>query len=72
MLLYKKEQKQYKEEIKGDVSPSSVYGAEHLLRLFGMLNYPLRLVFLIYPSLQFLSLICFIRALEQLCLMLSY
>ncbi|KAM0882542.1 hypothetical protein ACQ4PT_032239 [Festuca glaucescens] len=34
MLLYKKEQKQYKEEIKGDVSPSSVYGAEHLLRLF--------------------------------------
>uniref|UniRef100_A0A453ACR1 MRG domain-containing protein n=1 Tax=Aegilops tauschii subsp. strangulata TaxID=200361 RepID=A0A453ACR1_AEGTS len=35
MLLYKKEQKQYKEEIKGDVSPSTVYGAEHLLRLFG-------------------------------------
>ncbi|KAI4968592.1 hypothetical protein ZWY2020_045922 [Hordeum vulgare] len=34
MLLYKKEQKQYKEEIKGDVSPSAVYGAEHLLRLF--------------------------------------
>ncbi|CAM0908032.1 unnamed protein product [Alopecurus aequalis] len=34
MLLYKKEQKQYKEEIQGDVSPSSVYGAEHLLRLF--------------------------------------
>ncbi|KAF7005976.1 hypothetical protein CFC21_022732 [Triticum aestivum] len=34
MLLYKKEQKQYKEEIKGDVSPSTVYGAEHLLRLF--------------------------------------
>ncbi|XP_044964001.1 protein MRG1 isoform X3 [Hordeum vulgare subsp. vulgare] len=34
MLLYKKEQKQYKEEIKGDISPSAVYGAEHLLRLF--------------------------------------
>jgi hypothetical protein len=36
MLLYKKERDQYTEEVKGDVSPSTVYGAEHLLRLFGM------------------------------------
>lgn len=34
MLLYKKERDQYNEEVKGDVSPSTVYGAEHLLRLF--------------------------------------
>ncbi|KAL5664965.1 hypothetical protein ACJX0J_025073, partial [Zea mays] len=34
MLLYKKERDQYAEEVKGDVSPSTVYGAEHLLRLF--------------------------------------
>ncbi|EEE60363.1 hypothetical protein OsJ_13491 [Oryza sativa Japonica Group] len=34
MLLYKKEQQQYTEEVKGDVSPSIIYGAEHLLRLF--------------------------------------
>ncbi|XP_062183996.1 protein MRG1 isoform X2 [Phragmites australis] len=34
MLLYKKEREQYAEEVKGDVSPSTVYGAEHLLRLF--------------------------------------
>ncbi|KAK3151811.1 hypothetical protein QOZ80_3AG0250870 [Eleusine coracana subsp. coracana] len=34
MLLYKKERQQYNEEVKGDVSPSTVYGAEHLLRLF--------------------------------------
>ncbi|PUZ75156.1 hypothetical protein GQ55_1G127400 [Panicum hallii var. hallii] len=34
MLLYKKERDQYTEEVKGDVSPSTVYGAEHLLRLF--------------------------------------
>ena len=38
MLLYKKERDQYNEEVKGDVSPSTVYGAEHLLRLFGMSN----------------------------------
>jgi hypothetical protein len=36
MLLYKKERQQYSEEVKGDVSPSTIYGAEHLLRLFGM------------------------------------
>lgn len=41
MLLYKKERDQYAEEVKGDVSPSTVYGAEHLLRLFGMSNCPL-------------------------------
>ncbi|KAL5714070.1 hypothetical protein ACHQM5_016079 [Ranunculus cassubicifolius] len=34
MLLYKREHQQYREAIPGDVSPSSVYGAEHLLRLF--------------------------------------
>ncbi|CAL4888427.1 unnamed protein product [Urochloa decumbens] len=34
MLLYKKERDQYTEEVKGDISPSTVYGAEHLLRLF--------------------------------------
>lgn len=35
MLLYKSERQQYEELIVNDVSPSSVYGAEHLLRLFG-------------------------------------
>ncbi|XP_034219545.1 protein MRG1 isoform X2 [Prunus dulcis] len=34
MLLYKKERKQYQETVVGDVSPSTIYGAEHLLRLF--------------------------------------
>ncbi|KAI3980560.1 hypothetical protein MKX01_025125 [Papaver californicum] len=34
MLLYKMERQQYQEAITDDVSPSSVYGAEHLLRLF--------------------------------------
>ncbi|KAL9143783.1 hypothetical protein ABFS82_14G256400 [Erythranthe guttata] len=34
MLLYKHERPQYKEVIADNVSPSSVYGAEHLLRLF--------------------------------------
>ncbi|XP_071913351.1 protein MRG1-like isoform X1 [Coffea arabica] len=34
MLLYKKERQQYDEAISDNVSPSSVYGAEHLLRLF--------------------------------------
>nr|XP_017184983.2 protein MRG1-like isoform X3 [Malus domestica] len=34
MLLYKKERKQYVETVVGDVSPSTIYGAEHLLRLF--------------------------------------
>lgn len=35
MLLYKKERRQYQEAIVDDISPSTVYGAEHLLRLFG-------------------------------------
>ncbi|XP_010538131.1 PREDICTED: protein MRG2 isoform X2 [Tarenaya hassleriana] len=35
MLLYKNERKQFEETISSDVSPSTVYGAEHLLRLFG-------------------------------------
>ncbi|CAN4122619.1 unnamed protein product [Withania somnifera] len=34
MLLYKNEREQFQELIREDVSPSSVYGAEHLLRLF--------------------------------------
>ncbi|TVU50993.1 hypothetical protein EJB05_02394 [Eragrostis curvula] len=34
MLLYKREREQYNDNVKGDVSPSTVYGAEHLLRLF--------------------------------------
>ncbi|MCL7047901.1 hypothetical protein MKW94_015213 [Papaver nudicaule] len=34
MLLYKMERQQYQEAITDDVSPSTVYGAEHLLRLF--------------------------------------
>lgn len=38
MLLYKEERQQYKEVIADNVSPSGVYGAEHLLRLFGKLK----------------------------------
>ncbi|KAL7245316.1 hypothetical protein ACSBR2_000607 [Camellia fascicularis] len=34
MLLYQSERQQYQEVIADDVSPSNVYGAEHLLRLF--------------------------------------
>ncbi|CAA7035860.1 unnamed protein product [Microthlaspi erraticum] len=34
MLLYKKERRQYEEAVVDDISPSTVYGAEHLLRLF--------------------------------------
>ncbi|KAJ4962526.1 hypothetical protein NE237_022465 [Protea cynaroides] len=34
MLLYKKERQQYNEAVSDNVSPSTVYGAEHLLRLF--------------------------------------
>ncbi|KAA8528489.1 hypothetical protein F0562_035844 [Nyssa sinensis] len=34
MLLYKSERQQYQEAIADNVSPSTVYGAEHLLRLF--------------------------------------
>ncbi|XP_078443970.1 MRG family protein [Wolffia australiana] len=34
MLLYKNEREQYNDAIKEQVSPSSIYGAEHLLRLF--------------------------------------
>ncbi|KAK9271181.1 hypothetical protein L1049_026770 [Liquidambar formosana] len=34
MLLYKSERQQYQEAIADQVSPSTVYGAEHLLRLF--------------------------------------
>lgn len=42
-LLYKKERQQYNEKISENISPSNVYGAEHLLRLFvklpGLLAY---------------------------------
>ncbi|CAM8879347.1 unnamed protein product [Rhodiola kirilowii] len=34
MLLYKKERSQFNEAVGENVSPSTVYGAEHLLRLF--------------------------------------
>ncbi|KAG9131554.1 hypothetical protein Leryth_024103 [Lithospermum erythrorhizon] len=34
LLLYKNERQQYNETVLDDVSPSSIYGAEHLLRLF--------------------------------------
>uniref|UniRef100_A0A1D1YA12 Mortality factor 4-like protein 1 n=1 Tax=Anthurium amnicola TaxID=1678845 RepID=A0A1D1YA12_9ARAE len=34
MLLYKNERQQYRDAVGDKVSPSSVYGAEHLLRLF--------------------------------------
>ncbi|KZV54551.1 mortality factor 4-like protein 1 [Dorcoceras hygrometricum] len=34
VLLYKNERQQYKEVIVDNIPPSSVYGAEHLLRLF--------------------------------------
>ncbi|KAJ8764306.1 hypothetical protein K2173_006046 [Erythroxylum novogranatense] len=34
MLLYSKERQQFHDSVKNDESPSTVYGAEHLLRLF--------------------------------------
>ncbi|KAH7847972.1 hypothetical protein Vadar_032231 [Vaccinium darrowii] len=34
ILLYKKERQQYHDAVADNVSPSTVYGAEHLLRLF--------------------------------------
>lgn len=39
MLLYKNEREQFEKSIKEDVSPSSVYGAEHFLRLFGTFHF---------------------------------
>lgn len=36
-LLYRNERQQYEEAVKDNVSPSTVYGADHLLRLFGMM-----------------------------------
>lgn len=35
LLLYNKEREQYHEVVVDNVSPSTIYGAEHLLRLFG-------------------------------------
>ncbi|WJX27184.1 Protein mrg2 [Trifolium repens] len=40
MLLYNNEHKQYQEACPNDIVPSDIYGAEHLLRLFGMLISP--------------------------------
>ncbi|TKY68218.1 MRG2 protein [Spatholobus suberectus] len=37
MLLYKNVRQQYQEACPANVFPSAIYGAEHLLRLFGML-----------------------------------
>lgn len=37
ILLYNNERKQYQDFVTDNVSPSTIYGAEHLLRLFGML-----------------------------------
>ncbi|KAJ8425132.1 hypothetical protein Cgig2_011098 [Carnegiea gigantea] len=34
MLLYKKERQQYHDAVTNNASPSTIYGAEHLLRLF--------------------------------------
>ncbi|KAG6401241.1 hypothetical protein SASPL_138091 [Salvia splendens] len=34
ILLYKKERLQYREAVSDNTSPSTIYGAEHLLRLF--------------------------------------
>ncbi|XP_030537922.2 protein MRG2-like [Rhodamnia argentea] len=34
MLLYKSERQQYEETVADDIDPSTIYGAEHLLRLF--------------------------------------
>jgi len=39
MLLYKGERQQYEEATASKISPSKIYGAEHLLRLFGMLGF---------------------------------
>lgn len=40
MLLYNNERQQYQEACPNDIVPSAIYGAEHLLRLFGMLISP--------------------------------
>lgn len=45
MLLYKRERQQYHDAITDNVSPSTVYGAEHLLRLFGKYISPGECVF---------------------------
>ncbi|XP_065873990.1 protein MRG1 [Euphorbia lathyris] len=34
LLLYKKERQQYDDAVKNDTSPATIYGGEHLLRLF--------------------------------------
>lgn len=41
MLLYGVERKQFHNAIVDDVSPSTIYGADHLLRLFGTCSYVL-------------------------------
>ncbi|XP_038720273.1 protein MRG1 isoform X2 [Tripterygium wilfordii] len=42
MLLYKKERQQYSDAVQENVSPSTIYGAEHLLRLFGVVGVGIR------------------------------
>lgn len=37
ILLYNNEREQYQEACPNNILPSAIYGAEHLLRLFGML-----------------------------------
>lgn len=38
LLLYKRERQQFEQQINDPTaSPSTIYGAEHLLRLFGMI-----------------------------------
>lgn len=39
MLLYEGERQQYQALSAEHIPPSTVYGAEHLLRLFGTVNY---------------------------------
>ena len=44
MLLYKEERGQYTDNVQEDhtnITPSSIYGAEHLLRLFGNARSPI-------------------------------
>jgi len=50
LLLYNKEREQYHELVVDNVSPSTIYGAEHLLRLFGMSRHILIPVLISFQS----------------------
>ncbi|XP_057779562.1 protein MRG1-like [Salvia miltiorrhiza] len=67
MLLYKEERQQYKEVISDNVSPSGVYGAEHLLRLFVKLPEMLSFVHIEMETLSELQqrLVDFLRFLQS-------